>query len=71
MVIASERYLAVCRPLTYRALTVARSSRVRLALYLVPVIILSVAVNIPRFFETVIVPGYPYHEHRYEKKSSG
>ena len=49
------RYCAVCHPYTYRDLTHARSVSRRVTIYVIPVIIFSALLNIPKFFETKIV----------------
>jgi len=51
MALATERYLAVCRPLLYRSLELTYSCRVRVLSYLLPAMLLSVALNIPKFLE--------------------
>ena len=49
------RYCAVCHPYTYRDLTQTSSVSKRVSLYIVPVLLFSVILNIPKFFETRIV----------------
>ena len=49
------RYCAVCHPYTYRDLTQARSVSKRVTLYVIPVVIFSIILNLPKFFETQIV----------------
>ena len=46
-----ERYLAVCKPFVFRNLNLKNSAILRLTLYLLPVIVISIVVNIPKFFE--------------------
>ena len=49
------RYTAVCNPYLYKENNAAQNVPWRVLTFMVPVIILSVIINIPRFFETVIV----------------
>ena len=49
------RYCSVCHPYTYRDLTQTRSVSRRVAIYVIPVIIFSIILNLPKFFETKIV----------------
>lgn len=49
------RYCAVCRPHAYRDSTISASVGRRVAGYVIPVIIFSALLNIPRFFETELV----------------
>ena len=49
------RYCAVCHPYTYRDLTQTSSVSKRVSLYIIPVLVFSVVLNIPKFFETRIV----------------
>ena len=49
------RYCAVCHPYTYRDLTQTSSVSKRVSLYVIPVLVFSVILNIPKFFETRIV----------------
>ena len=51
----SFRYYSVCHPYNYRDLTQTKSVPRRVILYVVPVVIFSVLINIPKFFETRIV----------------
>lgn len=53
--IAYERYTAVCNPYDYRATVNTQSTRSRVGKLLTPVIFMSVAINIPKFFETYTV----------------
>ena len=55
MGLATERYLAVCRPLLYRSLEVTYSSRVRVMTYFLPSMISSILLNIPKFLEAQLV----------------
>jgi len=55
IVIAYERYCAVCRPHAYRDSAVTGSTGRRVAGYVVPVIIFSAAFNIPKFLEMELV----------------
>ncbi|XP_023345153.1 FMRFamide receptor [Eurytemora carolleeae] len=50
--IAWERYLAVCHPNHYRTMTLTYSTKLRVFWYLVPVVLLSVLLNVPKFLET-------------------
>ena len=50
-----SRYCAVCHPYTYRDLTHSNSVNKRVLLYVLPVILVSILLNIPKFFETRIV----------------
>ena len=53
--LATERYLAVCRPIFYRSLEVTYSSRVRVMTYFLPSMICSILLNIPKFMEARLV----------------
>ena len=55
MSIATERYLAVCHPLVYRAHKVRHSPRVHMMTYIIPSVFISIIINIPKFFETKFV----------------
>ena len=55
VVLALERYIAVCHPLFHRDLVHTHSITKRVALYTVPVVIVSLLINIPKFFETKTV----------------
>ena len=55
MSIATERFLAVCQPLLYRAHKVRHSPRVHMMTYIIPSVLLSIIINIPKFFETKFV----------------
>ncbi|TRY73705.1 hypothetical protein TCAL_00917, partial [Tigriopus californicus] len=49
---AYERYIAVCRPLHYRDITTRYSVQRRTLSYILPVILVSVILNVPKFLET-------------------
>jgi len=55
IVIAYERYCAVCRPHAYRDSNIMESTRSRVARYVTPVIIFSAIYNIPKFLEYKVV----------------
>ena len=55
MSIATERFLAVCHPLVYRAHKVRHSPRVHMMTYIFPSVLTSIIINIPKFFETKFV----------------
>ena len=55
MSIATERYQAVMRPIQFRQKSLKTSSRLHIFVYIIPPMILSVVVNIPKFFETKLV----------------
>ena len=55
MSIATERFLAVYKPIHYRTFIVCFSSRVHILVYILPPIMFSVLVNIPRYFETEFI----------------
>ena len=55
MSIATERYQAVMRPIHFRQNNVKISSRLHLVVYIIPPLILSVVVNIPKFLETELI----------------
>ena len=55
MSITTERYLAVRNPLAYRLGLVRYSSSLHLAVYILPALLLSVILNIPKFLETELV----------------
>ena len=55
MSIATERFFAICRPLCYRCHKLSHSSRVHLMTYVLPSILVSIALNIPKFLETQFV----------------
>ena len=57
--IALERYIAVHYPIEHRlSIDCPEASRRRLAKYILSVIIISVAINIPKFFESKITSNY-------------
>ena len=56
-----SRYIAVCHPFYYRESTTGSSVTMRAVTYVVPDILVSVALNIPKFFETEII--YVNEEH--------
>lgn len=49
------RYIAVCFPLLHRDLAYTYSVSTRVVCYTVPVLIISILVNVPKFMETKIV----------------
>ena len=51
MSISTERVLAVCKPVLYRAHKLRHSSRIHLLTYILPPIIFSLVLNIPKFLE--------------------
>ena len=53
--IAYERYVAVCNPYDYRAIVNTQSTRRRVTKLLTPVVIATVVINIPKYFETYTV----------------
>ena len=55
MSIALERFLAVCHPLLYRAHKARHSQVIHMITYIVPSFIFSIAINIPKFFETKLI----------------
>ena len=55
MSIATERLIAVYKPIHYKTCIVSFSSRVHICVYVLPPIIFSVLVNIPRYFETEFI----------------
>ena len=50
-----RRYIAVCHPIVHRNLVHTHSLTRRVLFYTIPVVFLSVAVNITKFFETKVV----------------
>ncbi|XP_023335988.1 G-protein coupled receptor daf-37 [Eurytemora carolleeae] len=55
LVLGLERYLAVCFPTSYREFTLSYSANTRLLLYVSPVVLISILLNISKYFETRIV----------------
>ncbi|XP_023349741.1 FMRFamide receptor [Eurytemora carolleeae] len=55
LVLGLERYLAVCYPTSYREFTLRYSNTTRLFLYVSPVLLISILLNISKYFETRIV----------------
>ena len=55
VVLALERYIAICHPLFHRDLVHTHSIAKRVALYTIPVVITSLLINIPKFYETKTV----------------
>lgn len=53
--IAYERYTAVCHPYDYRAAVSTQSVSSRGIRFAVPVLVVSLIINIPKFFETTTV----------------
>ena len=49
------RYLAVCHPHYYRNISLESSTTRRLMTYIIPVLGLSLIINLPRFFETEFI----------------
>jgi len=54
LAVTVERYIAVCRPHQYRNISQTMSNTKRLLVYIVPVTILSFALNIPKFMEVTL-----------------
>ena len=55
IVLALERYIAVCHPLFHRDLVHSHSVGKRVTIYTIGVVIASIVINIPKFFETEIL----------------
>jgi len=55
--ISIERYTAVCHPFYYRESLAGRSITSRVLMYVIPVIVISTIINIPKFLETELVYG--------------
>ena len=55
MSIATERYQAVRSPILFRQSSIRESSRLHLLTYILPPMVVSLLVNIPKFFETELV----------------
>ena len=53
--IAYERYTAVCKPYDHRVMVNTQSTRTRLIKLLAPAFVSTVAINLPKFFETYTV----------------
>jgi hypothetical protein len=51
----SFRYIAVCFPLAHRDMSYTYSVERRVVAYAVPVVVLAVVVNLPKFLETKVV----------------
>ena len=55
MSIAAERFLAVYKPIHYRSHIVRHSSRFHMLTFILPSLLFSIVLNIPKFFETELV----------------
>ena len=55
VVLALERYIAVCHPLFHRDLVHTHSIATRVVIYTIPVMIMAFLINVPKFFETKTV----------------
>ena len=55
MSIATERFLAVCRPLFYRRHKLRTSSFIHLMTFILPGLVFAFLINIPKFFEVELV----------------
>ena len=55
VVLALERYIAVCHPLFHRDLVLTHSVGMRVTLYTISVVTASITINIPKFYETKIL----------------
>ena len=55
MSIATERFLAVCRPLLYRRHKLYTSSFLHLMTFILPGLFLAILINIPKFFEVELL----------------
>jgi hypothetical protein len=53
--IATERFLVVWMPLTYKIKTPSYSQKTHLIFYILPPVLCSILINIPKFFETELV----------------
>ena len=60
-----DRYNAVCRPHYFHYRTVVSHGLTNLTSYVLPVVILSTLLNIPKFFETEFV-SFKLHILKYE-----
>ena len=49
-----RRYIAVCHPQKYRSLNLSINNVVRVVIYVVPVTLASVSLNLPKFFEAKV-----------------
>lgn len=49
-----ERWLAVCKPITYRNMNQTMSTSRRVAMYVTPVAVVSICLNIPKFMENEV-----------------
>ena len=56
------RYIAIIHPLLHRNLSVKYSMRKRVIFYTLPVVVISIFVNIPKFLETKVVAKYKSEE---------
>ena len=57
MSIATERFLAVCKPLFYRKHQLRCSSLIYLLTYILPGLLCAIVLNIPKFLELELVTG--------------
>jgi hypothetical protein len=53
--IAYERYVAVCNPYDYRATVSTQSTKRRVTKLLLPVFVLTILINVPKYFETYTI----------------
>ena len=58
----SFRYTAVCHPFYYRESLAGRTISSRVLMYVIPVIVISTIINIPKFLETELVFGKHVNE---------
>ena len=56
------RYTAVCHPFYYRESLAGRTISSRVLMYVIPVIVISTIINIPKFLETELVFGKHVNE---------
>ena len=54
LAVTVERYIAVCRPHQYRTISLTMTNTKRLLVYIIPVTLLSFALNIPKFMEVTV-----------------
>ena len=54
LAVTVERYIAVCRPHQYRTISLTMTNTKRLLVYIIPVTVLSFALNIPKFMEVTV-----------------